>query len=142
MAEPFAFERSARAPRALALIAIAVLVLIALVLFVDAALWIVAILALLTLPAVIDAVRDTRARLVLDDTSLGWQSGRRRQTLPLDRIEEVRLATRLDFSQRATVHLVTGEKLRIPPECLPPGRALDGALAKRSVPHHRSLFSF
>jgi hypothetical protein len=142
MADPFTFERSAREPRALALIAIACLVLLALIVVVDAALWIVAILALLTLPAVIDAVRDTRARLVLDDSALDWRSGRREQSLPLARIEEVRLATRLDFSQRATVHLVTGEKLRIPPECLPPGRTLDGALAARGVPHHRSLFSF
>jgi hypothetical protein len=141
MAEPLRFERSARGPRALALIGTSAAILLALILL-GGAWWITAALALLTLPAVIEAIRDARATLTLDDHALSWSSGRRAQSVPLPRIAEVRLATTLDFSQRATVHADTGEKLRIPPECLPPGRALDEALAVRAIPHRRSLFGF
>jgi hypothetical protein len=141
MAEPLRFERSARGPRALALIGAAMAALLTLILL-GAAWWITAALALLTLPAVIEAARDARATLTLDDAFLAWSSGRRSQSVPLSRIAEVRLATTLDFSQRATVHLDTGPSLRIPPECLPPGRALDEALTARAIPHRRSLFGF
>ena len=142
MAEPFRFERSAREPRALALLGAAGVVLAFLVLVVEAAWWITGGLALLALPAVIDALRDTRARMVMDGRTLSWASGRRGQEVPLERVAEVRLATTLDFSQRASLRLDTGERLRIPPECLPPGRALDAALAARGIPHRRSLFGF
>jgi hypothetical protein len=141
MAEPFRFERSARGPRALALIGTALAVVLALVLL-GGAWWIVAALAVLTLPAVIEAVRDARATLTLDDDALSWSTGRRAQSVPLARIAEIRLATTLDFSQRATVHANTGQSLRIPPECLPGGRALDDALTARAIPHRRSLFGF
>ena len=138
----FIHERSARDPRSLALIGIAVLVLLGMIFVVGAALWVIAVFALLTIPAIYDALRGARARLVLNDLTLGWQSGRRDQMIPLGRIEEVTLSTSLDFSQRATVQLTTGEKLRIPPECLPGGRLLDAELQARGVPHRRSLFSF
>jgi hypothetical protein len=142
MAEPFRFERSAREPRALALIGLSGLAILGLLLVVDAAWWVVAILALLSLPAIVEALRDARATLALDDGGLRWSSGRRARAVPLDRIAEVRLATTLDFSQRASVLLDTGQRLRIPPECLPPGRTLDAALAARGIPHRRSLFGF
>ena len=138
----FIHERSARGPRSLALIGIAVLVLLGMIFVVGAALWVIAVFALLTIPAIYDALRGARARLVLNDLTLGWESGRRDQMIPLGRIEEVTLSTSLDFSQRATVQLTTGEKLRIPPECLPGGRLLDAELQARGVPHRRSLFSF
>ncbi len=138
----FIHERSARGPRSLALIGIAVLVLLGMIFVVGAALWVIAVFALLTIPAIYDALRGARARLVLNDLTLGWESGRRDQMIPLGRIEEVTLSTSLDFSQRATVQLTTGEKLRIPPECLPGGRLLDAELEARGVPHRRSLFSF
>jgi uncharacterized membrane protein YdbT with pleckstrin-like domain len=141
MAEPLRFERSARGPRALALIGTSLAAIIALLLL-GGAWWITAALALLTLPAAIEAIRDARATLTLDDHALSWASGRRAQSVPLPRIAEVRLATTLDFSQRATVHADTGQTLRIPPECLPPGRALDEALTARAIPHRRSLFGF
>ena len=142
MAEPFRFERSAREPRAIALLAAAGSALAFLALVVEAAWWITAILALLALPAAIEAIGDARATLSIDEGRLAWSSGRRGQTVPLDRLAEVRLATTLDFSQRATLYLDTGEQLRVPPECLPPGRTLDAALAARNIPHRRSLFGF
>lgn len=142
MDEPFVFERSARDPRALGLIGAALALILGLVFLVGAAIWIVATVAALTLPAVIDAVRGARTRLCLDNLTLSWKSGAREQMIPLGRIEAVRLSTSLDFSQRASVHLTTGEKLRIPPECLPGGRTLDTELERRGIAHQRSLFSF
>lgn len=142
MAEPFAFERRARDSRALALVGLSAVVILALVFVFDAAWWIPAAIGLLTLPAAVEALRDSRARLRLDQRALSWTSGRRTQDVPLGRIVEVRLATTLDFSQRATVQIDTGERLRIPPECLPPGRALDAALAANGLPHRRSVFGF
>jgi hypothetical protein len=123
-------------------VGLSILAILAMVLVIDAAWWIPAGIGLLTLPAAIEAIRDSRARLDLDDRVLSWSSGRRAQAVPLPRIAELSLSTALDFSQRATVHLDTGERLRIPPECLPPGRALDAALAARGLPHRRSLFGF
>ena len=142
MAEPFRFERSAREPRALALIGLSGLAILTMTFLLEATWWIAGGLAVLTLPAIYEAFRDARATLLVDERILSWSSGRRAQTVPLHRIGEVRLATALDFSQRATVHLDTGERLRIPPECLPPGRSLDAALAARGLPHRRSLFGF
>jgi hypothetical protein len=120
---------------------VALAVLLALILY-GAAWWITGALALLTLPAIVEALRDASATLTLDDEALSWSSGRRARRVPLARIAEVRLATTLDFSQRAIVRADTGERLRIPPESLPPGRALDAALAARGIPHSRSLFGF
>lgn len=142
MAEPFGFERRARDPRALGLVGLSVLVVLLLIFVIDAAWWIAGGIALLTLPAALEALRDSRARLHLDDQALSWSSGRRSQRVPLPRIADVQLATTLDFSQRATVHLDTGERLRIPTECLPPGRALDAALTALGLPHRRSTFGF
>ena len=142
MAEPFRFERRARSARSLLLVAAALLALLALVTVVGAAWWVAGAFALLTLPALVEALRDARTTLCLDAEGLSWASGRRRRRVPLDRIAEVRLSTTLDFSQRASLVLDSGERLRIPPECLPPGRALDAALAARAIPHRRSLFGF
>ena len=142
MAEAFRFERRARDPWALALVALSVLSILGLVFLLDAAWWIPAGVGLLTLPAAVEALRDSRSWLVLDGQALSWSSGRRTQRVPLGRIAEVHLATTLDFSQRATLRLDTGERLRIPPHCLPPRRALDAALADRGLPHRRSLFAF
>lgn len=108
---------------------------------VDAAWWVVALAALLTLPALADILRGARARLTLDDGALAWTSGSRGRTVPLSEIDEVVLTTALDFSQRAKVLLCDGGSHRIPPECLPGGRILDAEFAARSVPHRRGLFS-
>lgn len=142
MAEDFRFERHARDPRALALLGLSVLSILGLWLVVEAVWWIPAAVGLLTLPAAVEALRDSRSCLLLDGQTLSWSSGRWTQRVPLGRIAEVHLATTLDFSQRATLRLDTGERLRIPPQCLPPRRALDEALAVRGLPHRRSLFGF
>jgi hypothetical protein len=140
VAEPFRFERRARDPRALSLLALAGLAVLVLVLAVETAWWIPAGIGLLALPAALEALRDSRSGLAIDAGALSWWSGRRTQAVPRALIAEVVLATGLDFSQRGTVRLHSGERLRIPPESLPPGRRLDAALSAAGLPHRRSLF--
>lgn len=142
MAEPLRFARGARRPGALALLGAGLALLAALIFLVEAHPLAVALLALLLAPALWDAIRNTQASVEIDDTHLKWRSGRRGADVPLDRIEEAVLATTLDFSQRLRLRLKGGESQRVPPECLPPGRALDAAFTARGIPHKRSLFSF
>lgn len=103
---------------------------------------IVAIVALLIAPALWDVLRDARASLSVDGAEIAWQTGARTAAVPFTAIDEVVLATTLDFSQRASLRLTDGGRIRIPPECLPGGRVLDNTLEARGIRHRRSLFSF
>ena len=117
--------------------------LLALFIFViDAHVLIVVITALAVAPALYDLIRGATATLWLTEAEIGWTTGPRRVALPLERVDEVKLATTLDFSQRATLLLKDGQRLRIPPECLPGGRVLDTEFERRGIAHRRSLFSF
>ena len=142
MADPLVHRRHARSPRGVAIVAVALALIIGAVVLIDAAWWIAGIFLVLTLPAIWDLIRNREATLRLDDATLDWSSGRRAQSVPLAQIDQVSLSTTLDFSQRATVQVKSGEKLRIPPECLPGGRQLDRALDARGISNRRSLFSF
>lgn len=142
MDDAFVFERSARSPRALTMIGAAVVAILVMIFAIGAAIWITAIFAIFTLPAIYEAVTGARSRLRLDEETLEWQSGTRGQSFPIAQIEELTLATTLDFSQRATVRLTDGRKIRIPPDCLPGGKTLDAELSARDIPHRRSLFGF
>ena len=140
--EPFRFERRARRPFGLYMVGTALLGLGVLIFGIGAHPVVVTIFALVIAPAVWDVLRDAVAWIEIDDRALRWQSGARGAELPLSEIEEVILSTTLDISQRAKVSTVEGTRMRIPPECLPGGRALDAALAARGVTHRRSLFGF
>lgn len=140
MAEPFQFARRARRPGALALVATALGFLGFLVFGVVAHPVLIAVYALLISPAIWEIFRNARASLTLDSDAIAWQSGGRGHAVALADVDRVNLRTTLDFSQRATIHLKTGQKLRIPAECLPGGRALDHALDAQGVTNSRSLF--
>ena len=141
MAEPFRFERRARRPFGIAMVAVAVLFLGVLVFALDASPLVVALFALITAPAVWEVLRDSRAWLKVDDTALTWQAGARRGNVALAQIDEVVLSTTFDLAPRARVRLKSGERFRLPMECLPPGRALDAALEARGVSHRRAFFA-
>lgn len=141
MAEPLEVIRPARAPLPLAVIAVFWTIGLAAIALIDAAPVIIGIMLLFTLPAIWDALRGRVSRLTLTDTRLSWSNGRAEGDIPLERIDAIRLHTGLDFSQRARITLKTGEKTRIPPDCLPSGRRLDTALAARGIAHSRSLFA-
>ncbi len=140
MAETLNFQRPARRPMGLAMLAVAVVVLLGLIFVVEAHWVIVALFAAIAAPAFWEAIRNQRASLTLDDTVLSWTSGARSGAVELSDIDEVVLTTTLDFSQRARVQLVRGGRVRIPPECLPGGRDLDVALTERGIRNRRSMF--
>ena len=66
MADAFAFSRSGRTPGTLVILIVIYAVLISAVIMLDAAWWLMAGLALLTLPALWDLWRDPSAGLKLD----------------------------------------------------------------------------
>jgi hypothetical protein len=132
-AAPFAYSRTARSLTAGLVVAAVLLALLAAWLWLEAAPWIVAGLALFTLPALYDLAANPAAGLTLTDKDLSWHSGRRHAQVTLDEIDNLRLDTRLDFSVRASVVLRTGRKIRLPFEATPPHRAFEAALEARGV---------
>ena len=141
MAKPFHHARQGRSWRALGAIAAVWLAAALLHLRFDAALWITLPLLLLSMPATFEFWRGTTSGLTIDARGITWTSGARGETIPLARIEKVRLRTAMDFAQHATVETATSRH-RIPPECLPPGQTLDAQLARHKIPYDRRLFAF
>lgn len=139
--EAYVYAAQGRNSRTLSALIIAWAVLAALYLFLNAALWIILLLALATLPALWDLWRNPSAGLVLDDSALLWHSGRRHAEIALSEIEKVRLDRSWDFTIRAIVVLHTGRKLRLPVESTPPTEALAAALEARQIKHERNPFS-
>lgn len=115
--------------------------LAALVITVDASVWIVAGFALFTLPAVWDLVADRPSGIRLDAEGLHWHSGRHQQNIPLARIKAVRLDRRLDLSFRVSLVLHDNRRIRLPQECLPPIDRLDAALRQAGLRVERHPFS-
>ena len=143
MTETFQFSRNSRTPRMIATLGILYGVLMCAYLTLDAALWVVTLLALPTLPAVWDCWRNTRLGLSLGPVQLKWHSGKHTNTVPLEQIYHASFDTRFDFSVRVIFFLQNGKKLYLPPQVLPPGRQLETELQKhgiRTERHHFRLF--
>lgn len=102
---------------------------------------IVAIVALFTLPALWELATNPIARLSLSPQVLVWQRGKDKVTIPLNTIDHIRLDTRVDLSVRATVVLRSGQRLRVPPDAMPPHRPFEYALHAAGVPTRRHHFS-
>jgi hypothetical protein len=100
----------------------------------------VALFVLLAAPAVWEVLSDARSTLGVTRDRISWKTGARGNTIALADIDQVRLATRLDFSQRARLILNNGSKVTIPGACLPPGRELDNVLQGQGITVSRSLF--
>ncbi|MGR3803634.1 hypothetical protein [Marinibacterium profundimaris] len=144
MPAPFLHRQRGRRPAPLAALLAAWAGLIALWLGLQASPWILAPLALATLPALRDVIADPRATLTLDDTRLHWQSGRREGTLALAKIEQARFHTAWDFSVLVSFRMRDGRNVQLPPDIRPPHRLFEDALATRGVAtvrHHFTLRS-
>jgi len=107
----------------------------------DAALWVLALPALATLPALWEFLADTRAGLVLGPDAIRWHSGRTGREVVFGQIDKVRFDTRLDFSVRVTLILRNGKRVRIPYHCLPPHKRLETELQARGLVTERHHFS-
>ncbi|MBJ6370007.1 hypothetical protein [Sedimentitalea arenosa] len=142
MAEPFTFTRQGRSRRTLSVLILVYAGLIGLIVAVDAAWWVMGLLALLTLPALGDLYRNPSAGVRLDDNQLDWHSGRRKGTLDLAEIDHMRFDTRWDFSVRVSAMLTGEKRVHLPFECVPPHRDLEAAFQTRDIPVKRTHFSF
>ncbi|MEO0389930.1 MAG: hypothetical protein AAF218_03220 [Pseudomonadota bacterium] len=139
--EPYAFETTGRNARTLLAVAGvwgAILLAIAVV---DAALWLMAVVALFTAPALYDLFSGRRAGLSLSPDGLSWFAGRQTGDIAWDKISHMRLDTRLDFSVRASAVLTSGRKVRLPLEATPPADAFEAALKQRAIAVERHHFS-
>lgn len=138
---PYSFTRQGRAPHTVAILIVVYAVLLAAVLLVDAAWWLMAALALPTLPALWDLYADPGAGVQLGAGRLDWHSGRRKGTLDLTEIDHMRFDTRWDFSVRVTAMLRDGKRVRLPYDALPPHHAFETALMAQDVQVIRHHFT-
>ncbi|WP_300055888.1 hypothetical protein [uncultured Roseobacter sp.] len=141
-AEPFTYHRQGRSWTALGVVLAIWALLILAILLVQAAPWLMGIIALFTLPALWEVWANPAAGLQMDDHGLRWFTGNREATLTWAEVDHMRLDTRLDFSVRATAVLTSGRKIRLPYEATPPHAAFEAALqglGVRTERHHFSL---
>jgi hypothetical protein len=138
---PYAYETTGR-NRATLITLLAVWAALALaVIFLDAALWLMVVLGLFTLPALYDLITARTSGLRLGSEGLSWYSGQREGTITWDKISHIRLDTRLDMSVRTSAVLVTGRKVRLPLETTPPADAFEKTLQERGIKVERHHFS-
>lgn len=130
---PYTYETSGRSPRAVAVLVLIYAALLAGYIFLQAAPFIVILIALFTLPALWELAIDKRAGLQLDRTQLSWFSGRLEGEVPLMRIAHVRFDTRIDLSVRVTIYTTDGKRLRLPYDSCPPAPELKTALEQREI---------
>lgn len=139
--QPYSYETTGRNRATLIVVTLVWIALALAVRLLDAALWLVGIVALFTLPAIYDLLSARRSGLSLGPEGLGWFSGKRDGTVMWNQISHIRLDTRLDLSVRATVHLITGRKIRLPLEATPPAETFEKVLTERGVKVERHHFS-
>ncbi len=105
----------------------------------DATLWIVAGLALFSLPVLWDVVRNTTVELEVWPGRIVWSSSLKNG----DRadIDHVRLNRRFDGSMKITLVHVGGSQTRLPPDVSPPIDAFETALKDAGIAVQRHPFS-
>lgn len=138
---PFVFERRGRATGTIAALAAIYAALLAALLKLDAAPWLMALLALPTLPALLDVLRNPSAGMRLDDEGFEWHSGRREGHVARGEIGLLRLDRRWDFSVRAVLVLTVGRRIHLPQESMPPHEILEAEATERGIRVERHPFS-
>lgn len=141
MADEFHFHKSARRRSSIVIISAIWIALLGLNVFLDARIWILAIFALFTLPAIFDIAKGRESKLHIDDRIVEWSPGSGKDgSALLANILQVGVRIRLDFSRRIRFDMRDGTVLRLPPDCTPPGNALEAAFAERQIPIRREYF--
>ncbi|WP_299933271.1 hypothetical protein [uncultured Pelagimonas sp.] len=136
---PLLHRSQARSFRAALVLAGVWLVLLILWSELDAAPWIIALLFLPSLPAAYEFAVDKQVWFELTDNLMRWQSGNRRGDIAIDKVEAVRLKTRLDLSVRVQI-LAGGKRIILPQDCVPPHQDLEKALQARGIQVTRHHF--
>jgi len=137
----YAHAMSGRNPRSVAVLVLLYSGILMALTYLEAAPWLMAIVVLITLPAVFDIAVNRRAGLTLDGARLAWFSGDTADEVALNQIRNVRFDTRLDLSVRVTVILLDGRKIRLPYDSLPPHRAFEKELVDQRVATERHHFN-
>ena len=140
---PFRFVRQGRSRTTIWVLVLVYAAFLAAILHLDAALWIVALLALPTLPALWDIWKNPQSGLELTERSLDWWSGSRRASIALNEVDHFRFDTRFDFSVRVSMMSKEGRRIRLPQESLPPNKVFEAELQQRGQSvqrHHFVLF--
>ena len=137
---PFTYKRQGRSPIAAMVVALVWLCLIAAYFYLEASPWVLAVLALFTLPAAVDFARNPESGMSLCTHTLRWHTGPRTGEIAFTEIDRIRMDTRLDLSVRVTVVLKSGRKIRLPFESTPPHKAFEDALKERGLPVERYHF--
>ena len=138
---PFTYEHQARSTTT-ALVVAGVWLAIGLAIWVlEASPMVMGIIALFTLPAIYDLISNRRSGVRISSDGLHWFSGKRTGDVTWNRLSHMRLDTRLDFSVRASAVLITGKRLRLPLESIPPADTCEAALTERGIKVERHHFS-
>ena len=143
MSTDFTYSRYGRRPAVAVTVGVIWVALGAAWILFNATLWILAPLALVTLPAIWDFVQNPVSGLTLSERDLVWHTGRVEGRVRLREVDFVRFDTRLDFSVRVTLVLTGDKRVRLPYECLPPHRDFEAALQARNLKverHHFTVF--
>ena len=138
---PFTFESTGRNRATLITLVLVWAALGAIWLLFDAAIWLVGIFGLFTLPALYDLISSRRSGLVMDAAGISWFSGQRNGSVVWSQISHIRLDTRLDMSVRTSLVLITGRKIRLPLETTPPAATFEKLLTESGVKVERRHFS-
>ncbi|MBW4982035.1 hypothetical protein KZZ07_05715 [Mameliella sp. CS4] len=140
MSAPLEHASSGRSLRAFLVLMLVWLAALTLWFALQASVWIVGALLLVSLPALIDFGTGRSAWLRLDDKMLSWGSGGSTGEVALTRITLVRFETRLDFSIRVRLVLDDGRRITLPQDSLPPHPRLQEALEARDIKTERHHF--
>ncbi|MEO1107684.1 MAG: hypothetical protein AAFX90_07170 [Pseudomonadota bacterium] len=139
----YTFTRRNRNPRTVILLIGIYAALLALIILFDAVWWLMALLALTTLPTIWDVLHDSSAGIQFDQDSLRWYSGKRQGQIALEEVDFFRFDTRWDFSVRVSLVLKSEKRIRLPDESLPPHREFENVVTQagfRVERHHFSVF--
>lgn len=132
------YERRGRSARTIAALVAVWAGLVLIWLGLGASVWVIGGLALFTLPALWDVLRDSRSTLTLSDGQIAWDaafsSGVRCD------VDHVRLNRRFDGSMKVHLVHIGGATTRLPPDVVPPVDAFEAALAQAGLPAQRHPF--
>lgn len=138
---PYHYETTGRNRRTLVTLGLVWILILLAIALLDASLILMALIALCTAPALYDLASGRASGLALGPERFSWFAGRRTGEIAWDKIDHIRLDTRLDFSVRASAVLTSGRKVRVPLEATPPADMFEQILTDRGIAVKRHHFS-
>ncbi len=138
--DTFQYENQGRSLKTLMAV-LAVYALIAVLYSFGTLIWVLILLALFTIPAILDLVLNNTATFSLDDTHVHWKNRAQEGEVPFENIEKVRFDGRFDLSVRISLITTEGKKIKLPYDVLPPSHPLETAMKERGLRTERHPFT-